>query len=149
MNKNCARLGLKSTFFDSPHGLMNPFSKSTAHDIAKLSAFCLDDHRFREVVNTKFYKVPKQFGTIKNSCSYKWENTHKMIGQQGVTPIKTGVTNSAGPCLATSIQLESNVSLIIVLLCCKDMDCRWIETHKLAKWATNRIKKIQNFQLND
>lgn len=59
MNKNCARLGLKSSFFDSPHGLMNPISKSTAHDIAKLSAFCINDLRFREVVNTKFYKVPK------------------------------------------------------------------------------------------
>lgn len=38
MNKNCVRLGLRSTFFDSHHGLMNPLSKSTAFDIAKLSA---------------------------------------------------------------------------------------------------------------
>jgi hypothetical protein len=43
MNKNSARLGLHFTFFDSPHGLMNPESKSTAFDIAKLAAKCLTD----------------------------------------------------------------------------------------------------------
>ena len=59
MNKNCARLGLKATFFDSPHGLMNSVSRSTAFDIARLSAQCLEDERFRTIVNTRFYRVPK------------------------------------------------------------------------------------------
>jgi D-alanyl-D-alanine carboxypeptidase len=47
MNKFCCRLGLKASMFDSPHGLMNQFSKSTAFDIAKLSAVCLQDKRFK------------------------------------------------------------------------------------------------------
>lgn len=59
MNKNCARLGLRATFFDSPHGLMNFVSKSTAFDIAKLSAKCLEDERFVKIVNTKYYTVLK------------------------------------------------------------------------------------------
>ena len=50
MNKNCVRLGLRSSFFDNPHGLMNPNSKSTAFDIAKLSNLCLADPRFKKVV---------------------------------------------------------------------------------------------------
>jgi D-alanyl-D-alanine carboxypeptidase len=29
-----------------------------------------------------------------------------MIGQKGVIAIKTGVTNSAGPCLATAVELD-------------------------------------------
>ena len=41
MNKNCALLNLRSSFFDSPHGLMNANSRSTAFDIAKLSALCM------------------------------------------------------------------------------------------------------------
>jgi hypothetical protein len=36
-----------------------------------------------------------------------------------------------------------------VLLGCKDMDCRWIETIKLAKWATDRMVKIKNYQSTD
>ena len=71
-----------------------------------------------------------------------------MIGQKGVIAIKTGVTNSAGPCLATAVELDPTAQLVIVLLGCKDMDCRWVETHKLAKWATNRLTKIKKFQKN-
>ena len=43
MNKNCARLNLRSSFFDSPHGLMNANSRSTAYDMAKLSTICMED----------------------------------------------------------------------------------------------------------
>jgi len=68
-----------------------------------------------------------------------------MIGQKGVTPIKTGVTNSAGPCLATAIELDNDLKFIIILLGCRDMDSRWLETHKLAKWAGRRLMKIKTF----
>ena len=143
MNKQCARLGLKASLFDSPHGLMNCNSRSTAFDVAKLSAKCLEDKRFREVVNTRYFVVPKRDS---NSKSYRWENTHKMHGQKGVIPIKTGITNSAGPCLCTAVELETHASLIIVLLCSKDMDSRWLETSKLAKWATDRLIKIKQYK---
>ncbi len=79
MNKNCARLGLRASFFDSPHGLMNPISRSTAFDIAKLSARCLEDLRFRKIVNTRCFTVAKN-ETNNNSRTYRWENTHRMIG---------------------------------------------------------------------
>ena len=60
MNKNCARLNLRSSFFDSPHGLMNPNSRSTAYDMAKLSTICMEDQRFAKVVGTKNYHVPRK-----------------------------------------------------------------------------------------
>lgn len=65
-----------------------------------------------------------------------------MFGQTYVSPIKTGITQSAGPCLATAIEIEPGLKLIVVLLSCKDMDARWTETYKIAKWATSRTKKI-------
>lgn len=142
MNKNAARLNLQSTLFDSPHGLMNYNSKSNAYDIAKLSAICLEDPRFTTITNTKVYKVAKRAG---NRRAYCWEQTHKMLGQTGVIPIKTGITNAAGPCLSTAIELQKGCPLVVVILQCKDMDCRWMETYKLAKWATHRILKIRHF----
>jgi D-alanyl-D-alanine carboxypeptidase len=84
MNRNCVRLGLRASFFDSPHGMMNPFSKSTAYDIAKLSSQCLNDARFVEIVSTPKYTCCGK--------KYQWENTHKMLGKEGVIAIKTGVT---------------------------------------------------------
>ena len=81
-----------------------------AFDVAKLSAKCLEDERFRKIVNTRFYIVPKT-DQNNNQRTYRWENTHRMIGQKGVIAIKTGVTNSAGPCLATAVELDPTAQL--------------------------------------
>ena len=67
-----------------------------------------------------------------------------MLYQKGVTGIKTGVTTTAGPCLATSLS-KDGYDLVIVLLCCKSMEARFIETSKLAKWTIGRLKKIEKF----
>lgn len=154
MNKNCARLNLKSSFFDSPHGLMNTNSKSSALDMAKLAALCMEDPRFTRVVTTKTFVVKRsenkkrqQSGpATANQRTYRWENTHRLLleDRPGVSGIKTGITNSAGPCLATAIEVESN-RLIVVLLSCKSMDARWFETLKLAKWAGKRMARIRTF----
>lgn len=139
MNRNCCRLNLRSSFFDSPHGLMNHLNRSTAFDIAKLSSICMGDPRFVTIVSTSKYVVPKNKSG--NTRTYTWENTHKLVGSPGVTGIKTGITNSAGPCLCTAITLESK-KMIIVLLNSKTMDSRWCETLKLSKWANKRLKRI-------
>ena len=41
MNKNTVTLKLMNSFFDSPHGLMNLQNVSTAYDMARLSAICM------------------------------------------------------------------------------------------------------------
>jgi len=97
---------------------------------------------FREVVNTKFYSVKKN--TNGNKRTYKWYNTHLMLGQRGINGIKTGITPSAGPCLCTSICNEG-IELIIVIICTKSMDIRWAETWKLANWSMQRLKTIEKF----
>lgn len=143
MNRNCCRLNLRSTFFDSPHGMMNPLSRSTAYDIAKLSAAAMEDPTIRRVVSTKNYNIPRSLN--QNKRTYRWENTHKMIGQPGILGIKTGITNSAGPCLSTAIEAE-HTQMIIVLLNCKNMDIRWPETNKLSDWADKRMMRINQFK---
>lgn len=61
---------------------------------------------------------------------------------QGYNGIKTGITDAAGPCLATSqkVQLKSNqqAHIIIVLLNCKTVDIRWDETKILSSWVQQR-----------
>jgi len=78
MNKNADRLGLKYTFYDSPHGLSNKQNVSSALDVCKLSTVCMQNKKFREVVGTKFYNVKKN--TNGNKRNYKWFNTHLMLG---------------------------------------------------------------------
>lgn len=143
MNKQADIIGLKSTVYDSPHGLSNQNNKSTALDVAKLSTEAMKLKLFREVVSTKFYNVKKN--TNGNKKTYKWVNTHMMLGQRGINGIKTGITPAAGPCLCTSISLDG-IELIIVIICTKTMDIRWPETWKLANWAMHRLRTIEKFQ---
>jgi D-alanyl-D-alanine carboxypeptidase len=50
---------------------------------------------------------------------------------------KTGVTDSAGPCLACTY--ENGLShFVIILLNSKSMEERWKEIPKLVEWATKR-----------
>jgi len=97
---------------------------------------------FRDTVATKSHVLKKN--TNGNKKTYKWYNTHLMLGQRGINGIKTGVTPSAGPCLATSLSYEG-IELIVVIICTKSMDIRWSETWKLANWAMQRLKTIDKF----
>lgn len=103
----------------------------------------MKNSRFKQVVGTKFYKVPHRPDIINNK-NYAWENTHKLLWSKGVHGIKTGITTSAGPCLATSL-VRDDYDLIIILLGCKSLEARWVETNKLAQWAVTRMKKIHKF----
>ena len=60
------------------------------------------------------------------------ENTNKLL-EDGFDGIKTGITDTAGPCLAASYK-----DYIIVVLNSKSMNERWFEVKKLVKWI---IKK--------
>ena len=67
-----------------------------------------------------------------------------MLGQRGINGIKTGITPTAGPCLATSLSWEG-IELVVVIVSTKSMDIRWSETWKLANWAMQRLKTIDKF----
>lgn len=47
---------MAQTHFDSPHGLQNIENLSTAYDMAKLSALCIKNDYFREIVSTPYYE---------------------------------------------------------------------------------------------
>jgi D-alanyl-D-alanine carboxypeptidase len=107
MNRNAVRLNLKSTMYDSPHGMANPLNRSTAFDVAKLGAVCMKIDFFCQVVSTMRQTVKRKendnlkrkllpplssLGPDKeenkeelrpvkmNTRFYRWENTHKMVG---------------------------------------------------------------------
>lgn len=78
MNHYAREVGLRDSYFDSPHGLANHRNVSTALDVAKVSAECLNDPRFLEIVSTKTFRVGITEEN-KNKNEYFWENTHKMV----------------------------------------------------------------------
>jgi D-alanyl-D-alanine carboxypeptidase len=86
-----------NTTFDTPHGLQNSLSTSTALDMAILSYHCMQNEVFTEVVKTPYFELE----TEKNF--YEWQNTNRLLGFDfdsedtvelfsGTLGCKTGVT---------------------------------------------------------
>lgn len=56
MNWYAQELKLSNTNFDSPHGLMNITNLSTAYDMARLAAKCMQIPFFKKVVSAKEFE---------------------------------------------------------------------------------------------
>ena len=66
--------------------------------------------------------------------------------KEGYDGIKTGITPTAGPCLAASIQKDEFYVVVVVLSCCS-MESRWYEVPKLVNWGIKKIQKLMNSNL--
>ncbi|OMJ82894.1 hypothetical protein SteCoe_16291 [Stentor coeruleus] len=135
MNKVAVEVGMSSSHFANPHGLMHKKNLACARDIGKLACYALRDRIFKEIVNCKSHiaEIRGKDGLIRYS---NWKNTNKLLGK-GFNGVKTGVTLTAGPCLCASVNKEQ--SLVIVLLNSKSMEDRWIDAKKLTDWALSKF----------
>jgi D-alanyl-D-alanine carboxypeptidase (penicillin-binding protein 5/6) len=115
MNQYAQKLGMTDTHFANSTGLPDPEHYSTAVDIAKLSRAVIREH-------PKFYSYYsiKQF--IYNDIPQY--NRNKLLWRgKGVDGIKTGHTESAGYCLASSAKRD-DMRLIAVVLGDKSEEAR-------------------------
>lgn len=73
---------------------------------------------FRQIVKTQKYACESrtQMGYL-----YQWQNTNKLLEQAGYSGLKTGITPTAGPCLAASLARD-DFKFIVVILNSKSMD---------------------------
>lgn len=139
MNEQAAKLKMYQTNYDSPHGLMNKTNVSTAQDQARVAAEIMKDEYMREIVGTRAFEC-RAFNT---GHKYYWENTNKLLAlpeSEGFKGVKTGITNAAGPCLASCCEREGQ-RVIIIVLCSKSMEQRWVEVPKMAAWAIQKLKR--------
>ncbi len=72
-----------------------------------------------------------------------WENTNKLL-TKGWSGIKTGITDSAGPCLASAVKYRDNEKgiskfFIVVVLNCKSLEHRWEDCEKIVNWALKNV----------
>jgi D-alanyl-D-alanine carboxypeptidase (penicillin-binding protein 5/6) len=149
MNRHAEEIGLKGSHFMNSTGLPDEQHYMTARDIARLAALTIEQY-------PEYYKwySQKEF-TYNDIVQY---NRNKLLWQDdSVDGIKTGHTESAGYCLATSA-LKDGMRLITVVLGTSSENARieasqallnygfrFFETHKLydadIKLTTSRIWK--------
>ncbi len=104
MNALAKRLGMPRTKFLNPHGLDSlerSLPYSTAEDLAKLTAYAMNNPAFRFYVSQKERKITLHLPAGEQSA-YLLRNTNELIGTQGIDGVKTGMTRRAGQCLIVS-----------------------------------------------
>ena len=74
---------------------------------------------------------------IEQDHTYNWVNSDKLLGIDGYIGVKTGITEAAGPCLASCYEKNGHC-YIIILLQAKTMEHRWDEAQRLVDWAIQR-----------
>lgn len=135
MNRKAKILGMNHTHFVTPNGMHAPNHYSTARDIALLASYCMRNTKFREFVNTKEKRVRWQFHAGKNiHC----RNENKLLElYDGVNGVKTGYTDIALGCLATSYE-KNGKRLIVVVMHSRRGQFRFHDTVRLLDWAKKR-----------
>jgi len=106
MNETAQRLGLSDTSFANPHGLDHEMHFSTAKDLARLTAYAMQNETFRKIVSTKYH-----------SCDVRsMKNHNKLLWQiDGVVGVKTGFTKKAGRCLVSACERDGRMLIAVTL----------------------------------
>jgi len=104
MNALARAKGMLKTKFLNPHGLDNlerSVPTSTAEDLARLTAYAMENSAFRFYVSQRERKI--SFTTANGpQTSYLLRNTNELLGVNSIDGVKTGTTARAGQCLIIS-----------------------------------------------
>lgn len=122
MNQKAEELEMTDSSFENPHGLDSDKHYSSAADMAKLMAYCMDNPHFARLIGTFSHEVGVQ--TLVN---------HNKLLQScpGCTGGKTGYTKAAGRCLVSCCERD-DTRLICVTLSAPD---DWNDHVNLYKWG--------------
>ncbi|WP_018131946.1 D-alanyl-D-alanine carboxypeptidase family protein [Effusibacillus pohliae] len=142
MNDKVKQLGLSGTHFANPHGLDADGHYSTAHDMAVITAYALRNPIFSEVVRTKVKRIPwegKEWDRVmrnKNKMLYRYE---------GADGVKTGYTEAAGRCLASSATRDGRQLAVIVLNDGQD----WDDSAKLLDYGFTKYRYAESWKQDE
>lgn len=112
MNKKVKELNLKNTNFENPVGLYSEKNYSTAYDMALILKYSLKNKKFKEVFETKEYKL-NTGKTVKSTLKTYNQKVGEDISY--ITGAKTGYIKAAGNCLASTATID-NVNYMFITL---------------------------------
>ncbi len=112
MNERAEEMGLTSTHFSNPHGLSDEQHKTTARELALITAEAMQYPFFCEVVSTKTMRV--RYDGIENGRFLK--NHNKLLfNYDGAVGVKTGYTKLDGRCLVSSATRDGMTVIAVTL----------------------------------
>ena len=112
MNAKALSLGLKDTHFENPHGLDGKQHYTTAYELAKISAYALQNETFSHIVSTVTHTIPAS----ELSPARTLVNHNRLLRMyDDVIGVKTGFTKKCGRTLVSAANRE-DVTLVCVTL---------------------------------
>jgi serine-type D-Ala-D-Ala endopeptidase (penicillin-binding protein 7) len=138
MNEKARELGLESTVYADPSGLLAE-NLSSAYDLARLIAYASADERVSAIMRKTSFttNVGKRVITANST------NQIVRSGDIDVVGGKTGFINRSGYCLATLLRLpQSGQQVAFVILGAKTNASRFWETRHLFNWMASRTKAL-------
>jgi D-alanyl-D-alanine endopeptidase (penicillin-binding protein 7) len=138
MNSKAADLGLKSTSYADPSGLLSA-NVSSAYDMARLITYVSGDERIASIMRMPTYTVQAGRRVINIHST----NQLVMNGDVDVQAGKTGFIRNAGYCLATLLRLpKGGPEVAVVVLGAKSNAGRFWETRHLLNWFTSKAEDL-------
>jgi D-alanyl-D-alanine endopeptidase (penicillin-binding protein 7) len=138
MNTKAAELGLESTRYADPSGLLAA-NVSSAFDMAKLISYVSGDERIASVMRKQTYTVTAGRRVINIHST----NQLVMNGDVDVQAGKTGFISKAGYCLATLLRLpQGGPQVAVVVLGAKSNAGRFWETRHLFNWFASKAEDL-------
>ncbi len=161
MNDKAEELGCTGTNFVNPNGLHADDHFTTAHDMAIISRYAMQNAIFRDIVRNESYKLTRgkgaeKPGTEETITTTNWllnDTTHTMyVGSSRRTPkydgcigIKTGHTPQARGCLVAAAARDGSTMLTVVLHSDGDSNGsyeRFVDSIKLLDWAFANYRTV-------
>ena len=118
MNEKADDILLSDTYYITPNGLdaedNYSFHHTTAYDLAKTMAYCINNEEFLYITQT----VSKTISDTTGKHTYQLNNKKRLLNpENGVISGKTGFTNKAGYCYVCAYK-DNDRTLCIALLAC-------------------------------
>ncbi len=138
MNEKAAELGLASTKYADPSGLLAA-NVSSAYDMARLITYVSANEHIAGIMQKESYSATASRRKI------NIHSTNQLVrqGDVDVQAGKTGFISKAGYCLATLLKLpQGGPQVAVVVLGAKSNAGRFWETRHLFNWMTSKASEL-------
>ncbi len=134
MNQTADKIGLENSNFENPHGLDSENHYTTAYDLARLTAYALQNETFRKIVSTYRAEIPQGEGGARLLI-----NHNKLLkNYEGAIGVKTGFTKKSGRCLVSAAERGGVCLIAVTLSAPNDFD----DHAKMLDYGFSRLEHI-------
>lgn len=138
MNEKAAELGMCDTYFITPNGLdaadETGIHSTTAYDMARLTAYAIQNEEFVKIINTISYQFRERDG----KRTVYLANTNSFLSRMdGAFGVKTGYTADAGYCFVGALERngERLISVVLGSGWPPNKNYKWYDTQALMNFG--------------